>query len=177
MSNIFPDGFQNWYEPVIPSVQFSSVQSLSRVWLFVTPWITARQASLSITISRSSVKLTSIKSAMPSSHLILCRPLFLLPPIPPSILYLPQYFGHLMRKTDSFEKTLMLRKIEGGISRQRMRWWDGITDSMDTGLVSRSWWWQGGLVCCSPWGRKESDTTERLNSDTLPSPPIYLHFE
>ena len=65
-------------------VQFSSVQSLSRVWLFVTPWIAARQASLSITNSWSSFTLTSIESVMPSSHLILCRPLFLLPPIPPS---------------------------------------------------------------------------------------------
>ena len=62
-----------------------SVQSLSRVRLFVTPWIAARQASLSITNSRSSLKLTSIESVMPSSHLILCRPLLLLPPIPPSI--------------------------------------------------------------------------------------------
>ena len=66
------------------SVQFSSVQSLSRVWLFATPWIAARQASLSITNSRSSPRLTS-ESVMPSSHLILCRPLLLLPPIPPSI--------------------------------------------------------------------------------------------
>ena len=63
--------------------QFSSVQSLSRVWLFVTPWI--QHASLSITNFRSSPKLTSIKSVMPSNHLILCRPLLLLPPIPPSI--------------------------------------------------------------------------------------------
>ena len=61
------------------SVQFSSVQWLSHVWLFVTPWITARQASLSITNSWSSLKLTSIKLVMPSSHLILCRPLLLLP--------------------------------------------------------------------------------------------------
>ena len=67
----------------ISSVQFSSV--LSHVWLFVTPWITARQASLSITISWSSLRLTSIKSMIPSSHLILCCPLLLLPPIPPSI--------------------------------------------------------------------------------------------
>ena len=66
-------------------IQFSSVHSLSRVRLFVTPWITARQASLSITISWSSLKLKSIESVMPSSHLILCRPLLLLPPIPPSI--------------------------------------------------------------------------------------------
>ena len=63
----------------------SSVQLLNRVRLFVTPWITARQASLSITNSRSSPKLMCIKSVMPSSHLILCRPLLLLPPIPPSI--------------------------------------------------------------------------------------------
>ena len=67
------------------SVQFSSVQLLSRVRLFATPWIAARQASLSITNSRSSLRLMSIKSVMPSSHLILCCPLLLLPPIPPSI--------------------------------------------------------------------------------------------
>ena len=66
-------------------VQFSSVQSLSRVWLFATPWITARQASLSSTNSQSTPKLMSIKSVIPSSHLILCRPLLLLPLIPPSI--------------------------------------------------------------------------------------------
>ena len=64
--------------------RFSSVQLLSRVRLFVTPWISARQASLSITISRSSLKLMSIESVMPSSHLLLCHPLLLLPPIPPS---------------------------------------------------------------------------------------------
>ena len=64
---------------------FSSVQSLSRVRLFATPLIAAHPASLSITISRSSLRLTSIESVMPSSHLILCRPLLLLPKIPPSI--------------------------------------------------------------------------------------------
>ena len=62
-----------------------SVQSLSRVWLFATQWITAHQASLSITNSWSSLKVVSIESVMPSSHLILCCPLLLLPPIPPSI--------------------------------------------------------------------------------------------
>ena len=66
-------------------LKFSSVQSLSCVWLFVTPWIVAHQASLSITNSRSSLRLMSIESVMPSSHLILCRPLLLLSPIPPSI--------------------------------------------------------------------------------------------
>ena len=65
--------------------QFSSVQSLSHVQLFVTPWIAACQTSLSITNSQSSLEFTSIESVMPSSHLILCRPLLLLPPIPPSI--------------------------------------------------------------------------------------------
>ena len=64
---------------------FSSVQSLSRVWLFATPWIAAHQASLSVTNSWSSHKLMSIELVMPSSHLILCCPLFLLPLIPPSI--------------------------------------------------------------------------------------------
>ena len=67
------------------SVQFSSVQSLSCVRLFATPWIAARQASLSIAKTQSSLRLASIESVMPSSHLILGRPLLLLPPIPPSI--------------------------------------------------------------------------------------------
>ena len=65
--------------------RFSSVQSLSRVRLFATPWIAARQDSLSITNSQSSLKLMSIKSVMPSSHIILCHPLLLLPSVPPSI--------------------------------------------------------------------------------------------
>ena len=71
----------NWTE----WLQFNSVQSLSCVWLFVTPWIAACQDSLSITKSRSLLKLMPIESVMPSSHLILCHPLLLLPPIPPSI--------------------------------------------------------------------------------------------
>ena len=66
-------------------IYFSSVQSLSHVWLFATPWTAARQASLSITNSRSLLRLMSIESVMPSNHLILCRPLLLLPSIFPSI--------------------------------------------------------------------------------------------
>ena len=70
---------------VISYFQFSSVQLLSLAQLFATPWTAAHQASLSIANSRSLPKLVSIESVMPSHHLILCRPLFLLPPIPPSI--------------------------------------------------------------------------------------------
>ena len=77
-----------------------------------------------------------------------------------------QYFGHLMPRADSFDKTLMLGKIEGRRRRgwQRMKWLDGITDN------GHGFGWtpgvgdgQGGLACCSSWGHKESDTTERLN--------------
>ena len=79
-----------------------------------------------------------------------------------------QYSGHLMRRADSLEKTLMLGGIGGRKKRgrQRMRWLDGITDPMDVSLsellpgVGDG---QGGLACCNSWGRKESDTTERLN--------------
>ena len=74
-----------WTWRQLLTIQFSSVHSLSSVRFFVTPWITAHQASLSFTISQSSLKLTSIELVMPSSHLILCHPLLLLPPIPPSI--------------------------------------------------------------------------------------------
>ena len=74
-----------WTLKFLPYLQFVSVQSLNRVWLYVTPWTSACQASLSITNSQSLLKFTSIESVMPSSHLIFCHPLLLLPPIPPSI--------------------------------------------------------------------------------------------
>ena len=77
-----------FHSPILYNIltfsRFSSVQLLSHVWLFATPWIEACQASLSITNSRSSLRLTSIKSVMPSSHLTLCCPLLLLPLIPPT---------------------------------------------------------------------------------------------
>ena len=77
-----------------------------------------------------------------------------------------QHFGHLMRRTDSFEKTVMLGKIEGGrrSGRWRMRWLDGITDSMHMGLSKLGVGdGQGSLVYCSPWGHRESDMTEGLD--------------
>ena len=105
---------------------FHSVQSLSHVQLFATPWIAAHQASLSITNSRSSLRLMSIKSVLPSSHLVLCRPLLLLPPIPPSI------------RVFSNESTL------------RMRWpkywsFSFSTDFKDQSLFVR---WQWVLIFC-----------------------------
>ena len=77
-----------------------------------------------------------------------------------------QYFGHLMGRTDSLEKTLMLEKIQGRRRRggQRMRRLDGITDSMDMSLSKlQGGDGQGSLACCSPWGHKELDMTEQLN--------------
>ena len=74
-----------------------------------------------------------------------------------------QYFGHLMPRTDSLEKTLMMGKIEDGKrrGRQRMRWLDGITDSMDMFEQSLAVGdGQGSLMCSSPWGHKELDTIE-----------------
>ena len=81
-----------------------------------------------------------------------------------------QYFGHRMRRADTLEKTLKLGKIEGRRrrGRQRMRWLDGITDSMDVGLSKAlgDGEGQGSLACCSPRGHKESDVTEPLNTHT-----------
>ena len=104
----------------------SSVQSVSHVWLFATPWITAHQASLSITNSRSSLKLTSIKSVMPSSHLILCRPLFLLPLISPSIRVFSNESTLGMRwpKYWSFSFSIIPSKEHPGLISFRVDWLD-----------------------------------------------------
>ena len=107
-------------------ISFSSVQSLSRVRLFVTPWIAACQASLSITNSRSSPRLMSIESVMPSSHLILCCPLLLLPPIPSSIRVFSNESALLMRwpKYWSFSFSIIPSKEIPGLISFRMDWLD-----------------------------------------------------
>ena len=142
----------------------SSVQSLSRVRLFPTPWTAARQASLSITISWSSLKLTSIESVMPSSHLILCHPLLFLSPIPPSIgvfsnestlrIRWPKYWG--------FSFSIIPSKEIPGLISFRMDWLDllavqdifiimkGNPVSIRQSLPSL-WWiliWFLPLCCC-----------------------------
>ena len=103
-----------------------SVQSLSPVQLFATPWITAHQDSLSITNSRSSLKLMSIESVMPSSHLNLCRPLLLLPPIPPSIRVFSNESTLCMRwpKYWNFSFSISPSKGHPGLISFRMDWLD-----------------------------------------------------
>ena len=106
--------------------RFSSVQLLSRVRLFATPWITARQASLSITNSQSSLKLMSIELVMPSSHLILCHPPLLLPPIPPSIRVFSNESTLPMRwpKYWSFIFSIIPSSEHPGLVSFRMDWLD-----------------------------------------------------
>ena len=105
---------------------FSSVQSLSRVRLFATPWIGVYQASLSITDSRSLPKLMSIESMMPSSHLIICRPILLLPPIPPSIRVFSNESTLHMRwpKYWSFSFSISPSNEHPGLISFRMNWLD-----------------------------------------------------
>ena len=110
-------------------VSFSSVQSLSPVRLFATPWIAARQASLSITNSWSSPKLMSIESVMPSSYLILCHLLLLLPPIPPSIRVFSNESALCMMwpKYWSFSFSISPSKEDPGLISFRMDWISDLT--------------------------------------------------
>ena len=145
------------------SVQFSSVQLLSRVQLFVTPWIAARQASLSITNSRSSPRLTSTESVMPSSHFILHHPLLLLPPISPSIrVYLDRF---CLPVGPQSSMTLQIEQI--------WRFWNGlevpvgksgatIEDLEVTNSTRMCNWWRFSTWDCP--GVTESDTTELLST-------------
>ena len=106
--------------------EFSSFQSLSHVRLFATPWIAPHQAFLSIINSRSSLKLMSIESVMPSSHLILCCPLLLLPPIPPSIRVFSNESALRIRwsKYWSFSFSISPSNEQSGLISFRMDWLD-----------------------------------------------------
>ena len=106
--------------------QFSSVQSLSRVRFFVTPWTAARQASLSITNSRSLLRLMSIELVMPSNHLIFCHPLLLLPPIFPSIRVFSNESVLCIRwpKYWSFSFNISPSNEHSGLISFRMHWLD-----------------------------------------------------
>ena len=108
------------------NIQFSSVQSLSRVRLFVTPWIAASQATLSITNSQSLLKLMSIELVMPSSHLILCCSLLLLPPVPPSIrIFSSESTLHIRWPKDwSFSFSISPSNEHPGLISFRMDWLD-----------------------------------------------------
>ena len=107
------------------SSYFSSVQLLSHVWLFATPLITAREASLSFTNPQSSLRLMTIESVMPSSHLNLCHLLFLLPPIPPSIrvfpnestlrMRWPKYWSFSFSIIPSFQRTARTDLLHNGL--------------------------------------------------------------
>ena len=124
-----PKDLKKWYRVFGRYSGYSvsqSFQSLSRVRLFATPWIAARQASLSITNSWSSLRLTSVETVMPSSHLILCRPLLLLPPIPPSIWVFSNESTLRMRwpKYWSFSFRFIPSKEIPGLISFRMDWLD-----------------------------------------------------
>ena len=108
------------------SISVSSVQSLNRVWLFVIPWTAVCQASVFITNSRSSLKLMSIESVKPSNHLILCHPLLLLPPIPPSIKVFSNESVLLIRwpKYWSFSFSISPFNEYSGLISFRMDWLD-----------------------------------------------------
>ena len=128
-------GYENW---TIKKAEHQRIDAFE-LWCWRSPW-TARRPKQSI--------LKEISPECSLEGLMLKLKL--------------QYFGHLMRSTDSFEKTLMLRKIVGRRrrGRQRMGWLDGVTDAMDMGLSELR---ELVMACCDSWGRKESDTTERLN--------------
>ena len=140
---------------------FSSVQLLSHVWLFATQWNSARQASLSITNSRSSLRLMSVESVMPSSYLILCRPLLLLSQIPPSIRVFSKESTLCMGwpKNRSFSFSIIPSKEHLGLISFRMDWLDslqskGLSRVFSNTTVPRSrcicvWGGVGVSICLS----------------------------
>jgi len=164
-------------------LQFSSVQSLSRVRLFVTPSIEARQASLSITNSQSSPKLMSIESVMPSSHLILSCPLLLLPPIAPSIrvfsnestlrMRWPKYWSFSF-SIASVSNSLLTYSGEEGDNRGWDSWMASLMLWTWVWASSGSWWWTGkpGMLQSMGSQRVEHNWVTELKYGIKNSPNI-----
>ena len=125
-NSLIPNWYLLWKKLFKKILQFISVQLLSHVWLFVTPWAAAHQASLSNINSGNLPKLMSIESVMPSSHLILCHPLLLLPPIPPSIRVFSNESTLCMRwpKYWSFSFSISPSNEHPGLISFRMDWLD-----------------------------------------------------
>ena len=132
-------------------VQFSSVQSLSHVWLFATPWTAARQTSLSITNSCSLLKLMSIESVMPSNHLILCSPLLLATSIFPNI-----------RGVISSHQVAKVLKFQ--LQHQSFQW-KLRTDFLYDGLVGSP---------CSPRVSRESSPTPQFKASILQCSAFFI---
>ena len=170
--------------------QFSSVQSLSCVRLFATPWIAACQASLSITNSQSPLRLMSIESVMPSSHPILCCPLFLLPPIPPSIRVFSNESTLHMRwpKYRSFSFSIIPSKEIPGLISFRMDWLDllAVQGTLKSLLQHHSS--KASILWCSAFfivqlshpymttGKTIALTRWTFSSKTFSSPPKFIHY-
>ena len=125
---------------------FSSVQLLSHVWLFVTPWTSVCQASLSNTNSRRSLKLMSIESVMPSNHLILCCPLLLLPPVSSRI--------RVFSNESTWTSHEVAKVLEFQLQHQSLQWTPR-TDLLQNGLAGSS---------CSPRDSQESSRTSEFKS-------------
>ena len=162
------NGINTFWKLVFCCCSFSCVQ------LFATPWTAAHQALLFFTISPSLLKLISIELVMPSNHLVLCHPLLLLPSIFPSIRVFSNESALRIREPKywSFSFSISPSNKYSGLISSRIDWLDllavqGTLKSLLQWHVSKasilSCSHQGSLVCYSPWGRKESDTTEQLN--------------
>ena len=156
--------------------EFSSVPSLSHVWLFVTPWTTACQASLSNTISWSLLKLMSIESVMPSNHLILCHPLFLLPPIFPSIRVFSQESALHIRwpKDWSFSFSISLSNEYSRLMSFRMDWLDllAVQGTLKSLLQHHSL--KASILWCSAWLRnKKSGFETQIQRLMMEHPPEF----
>ena len=133
------------------SVQFSSFQSLSHVWFLVTLWIAACQASLSITNSQSSHKPMSIKSVMPSSHLILCRPLLLLPSVFPSFRVFYSKSALCIRWPEywSFSFSISPSNEDSGLISFRMDWLDLLAAQGTLNSLLQHYSWKVSVLRCS----------------------------